>query len=789
MLARSLITLTSLTVLVLLGIYPTYGNVIYVAQDAIGDESGSDWSNACTSISIGLAASVLGDEVWVAAGQYLEAIEMKEGVALYGGFVGSERSREERDWAANETIIDATGLETHVVTGANNAILDGFTVTGGAANDGGGVYCNESSPILTNCTISGNTTHGRGGGLYCYGSSPTLTNCTISGNRSDWYESGGVYCNESSPTLINCTITENTADSGSGVYCRFSSATLTNCTIIGNQANGISGGGDGGGVYCYESSPMLIRCTITGNTANGFHGGGGVYCGWHSSPILTNCIISGNTARGTFIGGGGGGVYCVKESSPTLTNCTIARNRANGLNGGSGVCCESESYPMLTNCILWNYGDEIHGDLADSSTVTYSCIQGGWPGEGNIDTDPKFVSLTNDDYHLRNGSPCIDTGLVAAAPQEDMEGCVRLFGDGFVDMGAYESPDAFTPGDIPGPRIHYVRADATQGGDGSSWENAFTSIQATLYVSSANDEIWIASGNYNENIWMEPGVALYGGFEGNEQSRDTRDWTTNETIINASGLDTYAVVGANNAVLDGFTVTGGSAFYGSGVYCCSFSPTLIHCNITGNTAEEGGGVSFFFSSPTMTHCKITGNTGGGVFCFFSSPTLTNCTITGNTAHGGSGGVKCLTYSSPSLSHCTITGNTMSGEYDGSGGVYCENESYPTLTNCILWNYGDEIHGDSADSSTVTYSCVRGGWLGEGNIDADPLFADFTNGDFHPQKSSPCIDAGNPDASYDDACLPPGLGTFRCDMGAYGGALNCGWLKDEEPVCVKDWELW
>jgi parallel beta-helix repeat protein len=172
----------------------------------------------------------------------------------------------------------------------------------------------------------------------------------------------------------------------------------------------------------------------------------------NSSPTLTNCTFSGNWVRGQ-----GGGMYNCDNSSPTLTNCTFSGNSDGGMYN-----CDNSS-PTLTNCILWaNESEQISGDAA----VTYSDVQGGWPGEGNIDTDPLFADLgywdpngtpadesddywINGDYHLKSQagrwdpnseswvqddttSPCIDAGdpLSPVMYEPHQRGC-------FINMGAY----------------------------------------------------------------------------------------------------------------------------------------------------------------------------------------------------------------------------------------------------------------------------------------------------------------------------------------------------------------
>ena len=261
---------------------------------------------------------------------------------------------------------DGRGFDVHS-GGAENSVVNGFTIKNGKKMYGGGIFCGNSSPTITNCAISGNTTHYDGGGIYCEESSLTITNCTISGNTAEYGSGGAIYCTSSSPTIINCAISGNTAED------------------------------DGGGIYCEESSLTITNCTINGNAL--YYFGGGILC-VYSSLTITNCAISGNGA------GCGGGIHC-DESSLTITNCILWDDDPNEI--------------------------DVYGD--SNLVVTYSDIQRGWPGEGNIDADPKFVDPLNADYHLQPDSPCIDAGTPDGAPPDDIEGNPR---DEFPDMGAYE---------------------------------------------------------------------------------------------------------------------------------------------------------------------------------------------------------------------------------------------------------------------------------------------------------------------------------------------------------------
>ena len=189
---------------------------------------------------------------------------------------------------------------------------------------------------------------------------------------------------------------------GGGIYCYYSSATITNNEITANSAD------NGGGIFCYYySSAMITNNEIAGNSAT--YSGGGMRCYYYSSPTLINNEITGNSATYS-----GGGMHCYYYSSPTLTNCTIADNVASS--GGGMYCNDYECEPELLNCILWGDSpDEIAGDTTNL-TVTYSDVEGGWTGTGNIGKDPLFVPISDAPYYLAHtgaqaaNSPCVDAG-------------------------------------------------------------------------------------------------------------------------------------------------------------------------------------------------------------------------------------------------------------------------------------------------------------------------------------------------------------------------------------------
>jgi len=212
-------------------------------------------------------------------------------------------------------------------------------------------------------------------------------------------------------------------DGGGGIVCiNHADPTILNCRIVDNQAT------NGGGIRCEQyCSPTIEACMISGNYATAV--GGAISCYYECNPTITNCVITDNSALG------GGGIMASVYSVPVITHSTISENTASS-NGG-GILCFFFADSVITNSIVWGNsapsGPEIDADQS-TPVITYSDVQGGWPGEGNIDEDPLFAGVA--DYHILAGSPCIDSGTDAGITI-DMDGDVRPYFSGF-DMGADE---------------------------------------------------------------------------------------------------------------------------------------------------------------------------------------------------------------------------------------------------------------------------------------------------------------------------------------------------------------
>ncbi|MGI6783239.1 MAG: right-handed parallel beta-helix repeat-containing protein [Aminivibrio sp.] len=274
----------------------------------------------------------------------------------------------------------------------------------------------------------------------------------------------------------------------------------------------------------------------------------------------------------------------------------------------------------------------------------------------------------------------------------------RLFFSCLIALGCLLAAFPPTPAAGDQPVIIYVNEKILVSGNGESWETAFKDFQGALDAASGKKaEIWVAAGTYKptdgddpaESFVLKDDVALYGGFAGDEDQRDDRDFTKNVTTLEGSGNTVVCAIGVNEtAVLDGFTITGGNANgggtknNGGGMYIENGNPTVANCTFSGNTATSfGGGMHIKDGSPTLTNSTFSGNNayrGGGMYIEGASPELTNCTLSGNTATSGGGGMY-IKDGSPTLTNCTFSVNTATSD---GGGMHIEGAS-PTLTNCTF----------------------------------------------------------------------------------------------------------
>lgn len=397
------------------------GAVIYVTPSGSGN--GSSWSNALpgTALQAAITAASPGDTIWVACGTYWPttttnrsvSFQLKNGVAVYGSFAGTETSLQQRvlscgpcsilsgDIGIPNTVSDNS---YHVLFNSGNdttAVLDGFVIRDGNAD--GTVYDEIGGGVLNNGNFGATCT-------------PVIRNCFITENRAHY--GGGVFNNggnagNASPHLINCIVSANTAYDGGGI--------------------------DNYG-YAGNASPQLINCVVASNHAS-LLGGGGIYC-W----------------------GGGGG-----NASPLIQNCTIMHNTSDGYGGGivtdnsnTGSGNSGNSNPVIRNTILWNnsaagQGPQFYRKGTALFDATFSCIDltnqssphvisGSAAGmvyvnpfvqnSASVAGNDGCLFNTDDGLQLQVASPLINAGSTSGAPPADVRGVQRSAAP---DIGAYEA--------------------------------------------------------------------------------------------------------------------------------------------------------------------------------------------------------------------------------------------------------------------------------------------------------------------------------------------------------------
>lgn len=381
---------------------------LYVALDSQDPTPPySSWATAATNLQDAVDLTTAGDTVLVTNGVY--AVGGKEVTFQdeWGNTVSSGFSRVAVTNAIRLESVNGPGATTIVgrqtrtnalgevevlewgrcVYLGTNAVLSGFTLTGGISErgEGGGAYC-EGSAVVTNCVITGNGTLGlfrpgysgagvRGGTLY---------NCTISSN---W------------------TAGHNYNPPGGGAY----RATLHGCRLIGNRAGSGPWGDGGSGAYectlfnCHLEDNEATRCTLHGCLLRA--------CGGAHASTLYDCTLAGNH------GGSDGTFY----------NCTVTDNQA-GISGFAYNCIltgnASRSDGAFYDCTVVDNEGGISGtaynsivyynsgsNSAEGTTLNY-CLTSPLPtnGVGNITGPPLFMDMAAGDFRLREDSPCIDAG-------------------------------------------------------------------------------------------------------------------------------------------------------------------------------------------------------------------------------------------------------------------------------------------------------------------------------------------------------------------------------------------
>jgi len=379
----------------------------------VGDDGPGDFS----TIQAAIDDANDGDVVLVAPGTYTG--DGKRDIDFKGKAITVKS-----ETGPENCIIDCNGTENDHHRGflfhsgeSPDSVLQGFSIKNGFADKGGGVFCEGSSPTISDCIVTRCKVYagmgGRGAGIYCYQSEAVIRDCVLSENIAlpDFGHGGGICCAKGSVTITNCVIENNSETWSGGIDCVEGSPGIYKCTILNNENSGI---------FCRQSRARIEDCLMIGN------GQFGVICEFNDSATIEGCIIRGGNAplhptgigcssssptihKCLIAGNGFSAVDCIGASRPIIRSSTITGNAEFGLYCGGSCDC------TVVNSIFWNNWNDkplpcqIRVKSSNPKTpsicrISYSSVQGGeeavclehggvveW-GLGNIDVDPCFAA-------------------------------------------------------------------------------------------------------------------------------------------------------------------------------------------------------------------------------------------------------------------------------------------------------------------------------------------------------------------------------------------------------------
>ncbi|MGV3762200.1 BspA family leucine-rich repeat surface protein, partial [Parapedobacter sp.] len=741
-----------------------------------------------------------------------------------------------------------TGNAYHVVNGAGvngSALLDGFTVMGGNAdgdanagsgsNEGGGLYANGGGPMIANTMFIGNYAAANGGGAVfssAYGS--VLKNVLFAGNEAD--EGGGLFAENSQITVANATFTGNTGRTRGGAIISGwnGSLSLNNSILWGNVAGGS------------ETSPTASYYNAGGGlpiTASLVANEGG------EDPLFTDPAAADYTLQAGSPAIGMGDNEAYTEAGGDLVNdFDLAGNpRVYNQSGGGIIDMGAYEYQGELNTPPTAVDDEVtlqenipttgnvltNDDDVDGNALTASLVTAPVNGTVVLNADGSFTYTPNDDYSgldslvyqtCDNGTPSLcDTASVfftiEAIEPIPIPGTGNIL---YVDINVNTTASGYTgAGDnwanaIPELADALKWAREQHDGGSPGWTETeplriFVAKGTYLPLYSAADGQYTTDGGRDNSFVLVPDVQVYGGFDpsaGVETLEDARILPTMNSLEQGSVLSgdfngndhtdnydnhtenahhvTIAAGDVGNALMDGFTVTGGYAsgntsgpsvmgqtvyrFFGGGTYVVTSSPQFTHMAWFDNLGEWGGGLFNTVSLLTQTSLPKLSNVtfyrnmapggGGGIRNFEGSIDINQAVFANNgaglvedgTSSGPGGGIHTSgDGTSLSITNATFYGNWIVGvfipQFDG-GALFVEQTS-TLLNNVVIW--GNEVEGDPADpsasisvstlgtdvtvaNSLVAHSGGSANWNnamgildGGGNIDTDPLFVGTTPG--------------------------------------------------------------
>jgi len=578
-----------------------------------------------------------------------------------------------------------------------NSIVEGFTITNGN-QQGGAIYCYNSSPIIKNCIMHKNRSPRDGGGVFCdRKSNITITKCIITENYAGRYGGGLRFWYGSKANVNNCIIAKNNAH---GIYTsKDSPPVLTNCTIVENTPSGLCN--------CYGP---ITNCVIWGNIPYEMRG---------SSEPTYSCYSSASGGRGNIktnplFTNAGGGDYrlstfstCINAGDPYYK----AEHQGTDIDGDK----------RIINVRVDMGADEVDytGPILEISSSNF--LLNAFMGKA--DPTPQILSIRN------KGTETLEWDITGLCPWVEVTPTTgESTGDiNKVALGA----------DISGLALGRHDCELTITAEGAI--RSPQTVAVTLYVFDINAALYVPSefvtiqaainnAKNGDVVIVEPKMYTGPGnrdidFLGKAITVKSMD-PDNPDVVAATTINAQANLFKKhrgfkfssgedaNSVLDGFTITNCYSRNGAAIYCHYSSPTVSNCVISGNDEEDvhcDGIIYLSHSAAIIRDCTISDNKAGKAAAFYlkkGNPTIEYCTIRNNRAYRNAGAIYCMG-SSPTIRNSLILRN-YAGSGGSGGGIYCTSNSKPVIINCTLMK--NKCHNDGGGiylnySDAIINNCI------------------------------------------------------------------------------------
>jgi hypothetical protein len=761
------------------------GQTIYVNHAATGTNNGTSWTDAYVDLQVALNSIVSSNRtVWIAGGTYRPAntgvnatfLIDDANTAVYGGFNGTETQLSERDWIANPTILsgdllandNATVAFTNttrndncrhvVIINANNTILDGLTIKDGNANGGGvhasgaAIYRGDTYGSLTvkNCEFKNNMSLNAAAGIHArfdVSGFLLIENTKFINNLSNYATSVYQYTNVANISVNidvrnslfegNRAVDNSGANgyAGSGGWFRaYSAGSTVNVNLVNNTyVNNVDSG---------TSSYVVNRGTV-GLSKNG---SGAVYLNCN----IYNCIFWGNT------GVGGAPSIAVNNIVDAFPTALTAKNSLDSNNFSTAITKQnivttnplfvsSNDFQLTNASPAKDTGDNTYmsltTDLNNNPRIVNTTIDMGAYENGDLCafqvssiTENSAIatwnpSITTDLLYVVAGEP-LSNGITVTGLSTDTYNLINLLPNTNYEFYTTESCSATVNGSwylaktftTKGPI--YVNHLATGLNDGSSWVNAFTTLEdAFQNITSSTIDIRVAQGIYKPStsgladskkatFLIPTNAKIYGGFNGTETTLTQRDPKTNITILSGDlndndnssivynnglrGDNVFHVITLKGSlagiVIDGFTISGGNAngsySYTSGANSYDDTRGGAICAITDNATNYSIYAEF-------KNCILEKNTGSDVGVYSQFTLLSN------------------SYISVNFESCIFRNNQSSGSFSniflqGRGSNTLNQRVSSYFTNCLFHNNVSNGTSNQGASCIVTYQNTTAG---------------------------------------------------------------------------------